>query len=322
MADQNFGKPTPSTTIDPAILNGYGVRPYNWEFSAGVQQQLAPRVSVDVGYFRRWFGNFAVTDNRALAATDFTAFTVTAPVDDRLPDGGGYQVSQLYDANKIVASDNYFTFASNYGEQIQQWNGIDLTVNARMRGGLLLQGGLSTGKTTTDSCEIRAQLPELSLAAPFTLGLTNPYCRVETPFLTQYKFLGSYTVPKIDVLVSGSFQSLAGPLLVANRVVPNAEVRESLGRDLIGGAANVTVNLVPAGSLFGERLNQLDMRFAKLLKAGRTRTSLNLDLYNVFNVSTVLTENATYSNASLTGWRVPTSILTARFAKISVQVDF
>ena len=72
-------------------------------------------------------------------------------------------------------------------------------------------------------------------------------------------------------------------------------MRQSLGRDLIGGAANVTVNLVPAGSMFGERLNQLDMRFAKLLKAGRTRTSLNLDLYNVFNVSTVLTENATYS---------------------------
>jgi hypothetical protein len=134
--------------------------------------------------------------------------------------------------------------------------------------------------------------------------------------------LGSYTVPKIDVAVSGSFQSLPGPLLVANRVVPNAEVRQTLGRDLIGGAANVTVNLVPAGSMFGERLNQLDMRFAKLLKAGRTRTSLNLDLYNTFNVSTVLTENATYSNASLTGWRVPTSILTARFAKISVQVDF
>mgnify|MGYP003694317073 CR=1 FL=1 len=35
-------------------------------------------MSVDVGYFRRWFGNFAVTDNRALAATDFTSFTVTA----------------------------------------------------------------------------------------------------------------------------------------------------------------------------------------------------------------------------------------------------
>jgi hypothetical protein len=69
-------------------------------------------------------------------------------------------------------------------------------------------------------------------------------------------------------------------------------------------------------------LNQLDIRFGKRLTARRTRTSLNLDLYNAFNVSTVLTENATYSNATLSGWRVPTSILTARFAKISVQFDF
>jgi hypothetical protein len=42
----------------------------------------------------------------------------------------------------------------------------------------------------------------------------------------------------------------------------------------------------------------------------------------LFNVNTALTENGTYANASATGWRVPTSILTARFAKISVQVDF
>jgi hypothetical protein len=74
--------------------------------------------------------------------------------------------------------------------------------------------------------------------------------------------------------------------------------------------------------MFGDRLNQLDMRFAKLVKAGRTRTSVNLDLYNLFNVSTVLAENSTYSNATMTGWRVPTTIVTARFAKFSVQLDF
>jgi hypothetical protein len=33
----------------------------------------------------------------------------------------------------------------------------------------------------------------------------------------------------------------------------------------------------------------------------------------------VLTENSTYS---VTSWRVPTGILTARFAKISLQLDF
>ena len=69
-------------------MNGFGVRPYNWEFSTGVQREVASRMSVEFAYFRRWFGNFAATDNRALAATDFSPFSVTAPVDARLPGGG------------------------------------------------------------------------------------------------------------------------------------------------------------------------------------------------------------------------------------------
>jgi|KBSMisStandDraft_5_1062788.scaffolds.fasta_scaffold11475_3 hypothetical protein len=315
MSDQNFGKPTPSVTVDPAVMNGFGVRPYNWEFSAGVQRQVASRMSVEFAYFRRWFGNFAATDNRALAATDFSAFSVTSPVDSRLPGGGGVVTPGFLDANKIVATNNYFTAAGDVGSQIQHWNGFDLTANVRPRAGVLLQGGFSTGKTLTDNCEILAALPEIS-----QLGV--PYCRQETPFLTQMKLFGAYTVPKVDVQISGAFQSIPGPQLAANQVIPNAQIRPSLGRDLIGGAANVTVNLVPPGSMFGERLNQLDLRFAKILRFGQTRTSLNLDVYNVFNVSTVLAENSTYSNASITGWRVPTTIVTARFAKISVQFDF
>ena len=315
LSDQNFGKPTPSVTVDSAVLNGFGVRPYNWEFSAGVQRQVLPGMSVDFGYFRRWFGNFAVTDNRALAATDYAPFSVTAPVDPRLPGGGGNVISGFYDANKIVAQDNYFTAASNYGNQIQHWNGVDLTTTIRPHQGLLLQGGLITGRTLTDNCEILAKLPEVS-------PLGAPYCHQVTDFLTQLKFFGSYTVPKIDVQVSGALQSIPGPAIAANQVIPNAVVKPSLGRDLIGGAANVTVNLVAPGTLYGDRLNQLDMRFAKVLKVGRTRTSVNLDLYNAFNVNTVLAENSTYSNPTQTGWRVPTTLVTARFAKFSLQLDF
>jgi hypothetical protein len=315
MSDLNFGKPTPSVTVDPSVMNGFGVRPYNWEFSAGVQREVMKGMSVDFGYFRRWFGNFAVTYNRALTASDYTAFNVTVPADPRLPGGGGNVISGFYDANKIVATDNYFTAASSLGSQIQHWNGVDLTTTIRPRVGLLLQGGLSTGRTLTDNCQILAQQPSVS-----PLGV--PYCHQVTPFLTQLKAFGSYTIPKIDVQLSGAFQSIPGPQLAANLVVPDAAVRPSLGRDLIGGAANVTVNLVPPGAMFGDRLNQLDMRFAKLLRIAKTRTSLNLDLYNVFNVSTVLAENSTYSNATLTGWRVPTTLVTARFAKISVQLDF
>jgi hypothetical protein len=74
--------------------------------------------------------------------------------------------------------------------------------------------------------------------------------------------------------------------------------------------------------MYAERLNQLDFRIAKVFPWGRSRTALNFDLYNAFNVSTVLAENATYSGSGLNQWRVPTTIVTARFAKFSVQVDF
>jgi hypothetical protein len=74
LSDTNFGQPTPSTSVDPRVLDGWGVRPYNWEYSASVQHEITTRVSADFGYFRRWFGNFAITDNLALAPSDFTSF--------------------------------------------------------------------------------------------------------------------------------------------------------------------------------------------------------------------------------------------------------
>ena len=55
-------------------MEGWGVRPYNWEFSASIQQQIAA-VSANFGYFRRIVGNFYVLDNEALSATDFTQYS-------------------------------------------------------------------------------------------------------------------------------------------------------------------------------------------------------------------------------------------------------
>ena len=48
----------------------------------------------------------------------------------------------------------------------------------------------------------------------------------------------------------------------------------------------------------------------------------NARYLSAFNVSTVLAENAAYSGTAINQWRVPTTIVTARFAKISVQFDF
>jgi hypothetical protein len=298
--------------VDPATLNGWGARPYNWEFSASVQQQVLPRVSIDVGYFRRVFGGFTVTDNQLVAASDYTQFSITAPVDARLPGGGGNVITGLYDLNpnKVGQVSNYVTFASNYGNQTEHWNGVDISVNARPRGGVLLQGGLSTGRTITDNCAVMAQLPELG-------PLTVPYCLQNSGFLTQLKLIGSYTIPKADVQVSGALQSVPGPVLAANYNAPNALVQPSLGRALSGGATNATVNLVAPGAMYGDRINQLDIRFGKVFKIRNTRTVLGLDLYNALNINSVTSESSAYAV-----WRAPLAIMDPRIAKISLQFDF
>jgi len=94
-------------------------------------------------------------------------------------------------------------------------------------------------------------------------------------------------------------------------------VRQSLGRDLAGGAQNITVNIVDPGTMYGDRLNQLDLRVSKLLNWGRRRTAVNVDIYNALNSNAVQTESSVYAT-----WRRPQSILVPRFAKISAQFDF
>src|SRR6185436_9280232 len=73
-----FGTATRTTAaIDPNLLHGWGIRPSDWQFGASVQQELLPRVSVEIGYFKRWLQNFTATDNQNLTSADFTPFTIT-----------------------------------------------------------------------------------------------------------------------------------------------------------------------------------------------------------------------------------------------------
>ena len=323
----NFGKNVYSNTIDPAILKGWGVRPSDWSVGFSVQQEVLPRVSVEIGYVRRWFQGFIATDNLAVSPSDFGTFNITAPLDSRLPGGGGQTIGPLYDVNPALfgQTNNYITSADNYGNQYQRFNGIDINANARMRDGLTMQGGVSFGKTVADSCEIRAKLPE---SAPL-----NPFCHIETGLLPQVKFLGNYIIPKIDVQTSVTYTGKAGiqvsgfgtpagvgGALAANYTVANAVIQPQLGRALSGGAPNATINIVNPGVLYGDRVNEIDLRLGKIFKFGRTRTTVGVDIYNLLNSAAILSYNQSYIQNG--AWLGPTSEMSARFAKLSLQFDF
>jgi hypothetical protein len=335
MANSLFGQMGAGAVADPALLRGFDRRPYNWEFSSSIQQQLMPRISVEVGYFRRWYGNFQVAQNLTVhpigsdPTANFTPYSITAPADPRLPGGGGGVIDGLYDLNPAsfgLPSNYLLERSDNVGKQIQHWNGIDASVNVRMREKLTLQGGVSTGRTTTDNCAVASQIGTTAVGS--ALGGFNAsnsdfpstlYCHVESPFLTQVKMLGTYVVPRIDVMVAGTFQSVAGPSISAVYNAPFSAYSPSLGRIIAGGNANstVAVNLIAPNTVFGDRLNQLDLRFSKIVRAGRTRASVGVDLYNTLNASTPLSYNSSYA-----AFMVPTSIVTPRFAKFALTFDF
>ena len=329
-----FGNPLSPVTINPDILHGWGVRPYDWQFGVSMQHEVLPRTSVEVGYHRRWFGNFTVTDNLAVGPEDFDQFTVLAPQHAALPGGGGYPVT-YYDPRSL-ATNNYVTFEEDYGpSRTAYWHGIDINLNTRMQNGLTFQGGTSTGRGVQDWCEIGAALPEL-----FNTGLPpgagrrqTEACKVTESWLTQFRGFVGYVIPRVDVQVSAGVQLKPGTLgiggndsatngnsLRADVPTSNAVIRQSLGRVPTGGLAtgNTTLDALLPGELYGDRVNQVDLRVGKILRIGRTRTLVGFDLYNLFNDNPGLTYNLAYA----ANWPRPTTVLLPRFVRFNATVDF
>jgi hypothetical protein len=320
-ASANFGTEVFDSTLDPGLLSGWGVRSGDWQYGVSVQHEVFPRVAVEVGYQRRWLVNSLATDNRARSAADHTAFGVTIPTDPRLPGGGGGVLNGLYNVTPEAAvrlNDNYQTLSSNLGEWAQVANSLNLNVTARMRNGLVLQGGFNTGTNDNDYCDVRNVIPEWVGVGP---SPTNPWCDTSSGWITRVTALGSYVIPKVDVQVSGTLRSDPGGQLAANWTAPNSAT-VGLNRPFAGlGSQTITVNVIEPGTLYGERVNQIDMRFAKILRFGRSRTTVGFDVYNLTNSDAVLTYNQTFSTTTTT-WLRPNSVLQARFVKFSAQVDF
>jgi hypothetical protein len=323
--DLGFGSSRVTTFYDPRMLDGWGVRGYNWEFSGGVQHEIIPRLSASVGYFRRIYGNFNIQDNEALGPSDFTEYSVVAPTDARL-ELSGQTIGGIFDQNRAVTNRNVIKPASDFGDVKSHWNGVDFSIDTRLRNGVLLQGGISTGKTMNDFCGVVDQVPEVlsstaaptgvllvGIGAPATAWTPKAFCHQETPFLTQYKAVGAYTLP-YAIRISGTFQSVPGPVIAANNIY--TAVPPSLGRPFFAG--QTTVNVVEPGTSYGDRLNQIDLRFSKLLNLGQGRVDLNVDLYNAFNSDAILTQQNAYGAT----WQNALTVIQPRFVKFSARWDF
>jgi len=317
-SDRTFGQVRGSNTrYAKDALEGFNQQGYNWQGSVALQHELMPRVALNIGYFRTWYGGFQVTDNQAVTPADYDPFCITAPVDPRLPNSGR-QVCGLFDLRPEAFGrvDNLVTQASHYGKQSEVFNGVDVTLSARFGEGGQIQGGLSTGRTATDNCFV-VDSPQ---------QVRPDFCHISRPWsaATQLKLLAVYPLPWA-LQASAIYQNIPGIPMAASYVATNREIAQSLGRNLgacrgaaICNASAAPFDLIPPQTLFEGRLQQLDLRFSRIFRMAQFRLQGNLDIYNVLNANDILNMQGRYGPR----WLDAVQILGGRLVKFGAQIDF
>ncbi len=313
LSDSRFGTLAKATSYADNVTHGWGNREFSWQGNVFVQQELAPGVALNVGYYRTWYGNFTVTDNLDLTPSDYTTYCITAPTDSRLQsDVSGKQICGLWDLNpnRFGQVTNKVELASKFGEQTEVYSGFDATVAIRLRNGGLIQGGMSTQRQSSDRCFVVDSPQELY------------QCHTEPAGATQIKFSGVMPLPW-NFRASGTLQNLPPIPTNASFVATNAQIVPSLGRNLSGcptqaGACTANaaaIELIPPGTYRREpRITQVDFRLTRRFEVGNVDVQPQFDLFNVFNANSILTMTTRYGAA----WQNVSAVLAPRLVKLGV----
>ncbi len=310
-------------------------RTYNLEYTAGIQHELLPRVSVSLTGYRRTFHDLLVRDNLLRSFDDYRAVDVVSPLD-----GSVFKAYTVATTAQLARVDELDTNAGS--DRKQTYSGFDLTFNARLPRGGTLFGGFTMERTLRATCDEPDN--------PNNLRFCDDWDN-DIPFQKQFKFAGTYPLGW-GIQASASFQSLNGRALGGYTTLNNkisgpgyGDVGSPVGTGWLvtrttrypntpcsapcvpGGLvipgmteASVTLPLVPGGTEFFDRINQLDFSLAKWFEIGSRRLQLQADLFNSLNSNPVLGVRSV--NFGTAAYNQVNSILNPRIIRLGVQFKF
>jgi hypothetical protein len=324
---QNFGVRA-LVTPNPDIK-----RVYNIESTLGIQHELLAGVQLNAGWFHRAFHNLPRQTNTLQTFADYTPVAIASPIDGSVITAYNVSRAALTRVNNVVFTDD---------SQREWYNGYEISFNARLPRAATLFGGMTSERMLWTLCNEESNPNNLNYCDARNSGI---------PFRTQLKLAGSYPLP-YGVQISASFQSIPGYLLQCGGTcnipsptsLPSLTTPPGLGTvwlispttryasDCKGpctpgalvipnmGAANLSVPLVPPGTDYAERVNQLDVSLAKWFQIGSTRLQGQVDLFNALNRSAALSVRSL--NYNTPSYLQPSSVLQGRILRFATQLKW
>ena len=254
MDNKNLGKEVFDRTYDPSFIEGWGVAsvqlgpgrvgPAGSGAARLGERRLLPQLVGQLVHRRQPRERAGGLDAVQHHGAGRCAAAGWRRPDDRRP------VQPRADA-RSARSTSWATNSKNFAEQTENWQGVDVGVSARLRNGLTVQGGTSTGRRLSDSCALKAVVPEQGEGTRGRHDVDRRRLAGE-PVLPRGR-----AVPDVDPGardVHDSADRRPGERHLAQRPGrrPGGELRgdqrviaanATLGRESLG-AANVTVNLI------------------------------------------------------------------------------
>ena len=142
-------------TANPALANGVSLdpnwhRPYDWQYSAGVQQEIYAGLTFNFNWFRRaiYQGALVVNDN-ALPLSDWTPATINNPLN-----GNPITVYNLNPSLTSLPAPSLHETNAPQSLVRDTYMGYEFQVSGRMRRGIYFQFGYTIERQLNRNCDL------------------------------------------------------------------------------------------------------------------------------------------------------------------------
>jgi hypothetical protein len=308
--------PCATSWLDPARRRGY-----NTQYSAGIQHELMPRVSVNANYFHTDFHDLGLTYNTLQSVADYSPVNIASPLDG--------SVITMYNVSAAARTRVLNLLTNDPGAR--KWtNAVEFGASARPAKGTVIFGGLSMDRTIQVACNDPTNPNNLLYCDQSKSGL---------PWLVNMKLSASVPLP-YDIAVGAAFQSykyLIGGATIGNTtaaygtqwlLTPTTRYAADCPGPCTPGAlvdpgmtvASLSVPLVAPGTESTDRIYQLDINVGKWITAGKVRFQPEFTVFNALNnLAAYAFRSYNYTTSS---YFQPSTILPPRILRLGLQVKW